>query len=142
MSATASTQELLSVSAMLEQARGASGLDDFGDTPFLEALNILTASMKNDSNITPKLYARLHRQIVGLLVNRARLADERKRTPDIAGVQIKRPILVVGFGRTGSTLIHSLLAEDPRPRRACAHGLNATSRTSMASTSIRWTNWE
>jgi hypothetical protein len=114
MSETASTQELLSVPEMLEQARRASGLDDFGDTPFLNALDILSASMKNDSNITPALYQRLHKQIVGLLVNRARLADDRKRTPGIAGVQIKRPILVVGFGRTGSTLIHSLLAEDPQ----------------------------
>lgn len=114
MPTTASTQELLSIPAMLEQARAASGLDQFGDTPFLEALTILCASMKNDSNITPKLYERLHRQIVGLLVNRARLADQRKRNPGIADVQIQRPILVVGFGRTGSTLIHSLLAEDPQ----------------------------
>lgn len=114
MSATAATQELLSVPAMLEQARRASGLDDFGDTPFLEALNILAASMKNDANITPTLYERLHKQIVALLINRAHLAENRKRTPGIASLHIKRPILVVGFGRTGSTLIHSLLAEDPQ----------------------------
>lgn len=114
MPATIEASELLSVPALLAQARKESGLDDFGDTPFLKALNILVASMKNDANITPRLYQRLHTQLIGLLVNRARLAAERKRNPGIAAVQIKRPILVVGFGRTGSTLIHSLLAEDPQ----------------------------
>jgi hypothetical protein len=114
MSATTATSELLAVPALLEQARKLSGLDDIGDTPYLDALNILVASMKNDANITPKLYERLHKQLVGLLVNRAQIAADRKRMPGIAGMQIKRPILVVGFGRTGSTLIHSLLAEDPQ----------------------------
>jgi Sulfotransferase family len=52
-------------------------------------------------------------QLRKLLANRLRLAADRARLPAIAGEVIKRPIFVIGFGRTGTTLIHSLLAEDP-----------------------------
>lgn len=55
-------------------------------------------------------------QLRKLLATRLRLAADRKRLPAIAEERIERPIFVVGFARTGTTLIHSLLAEDPAAR--------------------------
>lgn len=55
-------------------------------------------------------------QLRKLLATRLRLAADRKRIPAIAEERIERPIFVIGFARTGTTLIHSLLAEDPRAR--------------------------
>jgi sulfotransferase family protein len=55
----------------------------------------------------------MSRQLRKLLVNRLRLALDRKQFPDIATEEIDRPIFVVGFPRSGTTLLHSLLAEDP-----------------------------
>lgn len=51
-------------------------------------------------------------QLRKLLAARLRMSADRRRLPGIAEEQIKRPIFVIGFGRTGTTLIHSLLAED------------------------------
>lgn len=55
-------------------------------------------------------------QLRKLLATRLRLAADRKRLPGIAEERIERPIFVIGFARTGTTLIHSLLAEDPAAR--------------------------
>jgi hypothetical protein len=52
-------------------------------------------------------------QIRRLLFNRLRLASDRARIPGIAKEKIERPIFVVGMARTGTSLLHSLLALDP-----------------------------
>lgn len=53
------------------------------------------------------------RQVQRLLAKRLQMALDRERYPEIAQVKIDRPIFVVGFARSGTTLLHSLLAEDP-----------------------------
>jgi hypothetical protein len=55
-------------------------------------------------------------QLRKLLATRLRLAADRKRIPAIAEERIERPIFVIGFARTGTTLLHSLFAEDPHAR--------------------------
>ena len=50
--------------------------------------------------------ARVHTAGLGV-----RFAFDRQRHPQIAEERIERPIFVVGFARSGTTLIHSLLAE-------------------------------
>lgn len=55
-------------------------------------------------------------QLRKLLAMRLRLAGDRACLPGIAAEKIELPIFVIGFARTGTTLIHSLLAEDPGVR--------------------------
>lgn len=55
----------------------------------------------------------MRHQLQLLLANRLRIALDRRRIPAIAEEKIVRPIFVVGFPRSGTTLLHSLLAEDP-----------------------------
>jgi hypothetical protein len=55
-------------------------------------------------------------QLRKLLATRLRLAADRARLAGIAKERIEEPIFVIGFARTGTTLIHSLLAEDPEAR--------------------------
>jgi hypothetical protein len=55
----------------------------------------------------------MRRQVQQLLVSRLRVALDRKQFPAITQEKIERPIFVVGFPRSGTTLLHSLLAEDP-----------------------------
>ena len=62
---------------------------------------------------TPDQLRAVRSQVQRLLSNRLRLALDRWNTPAIADVKIERPIFVVGLARTGTTLLHSLLAEDP-----------------------------
>lgn len=55
----------------------------------------------------------MRRQIVQVLARRLRVALDRKRFDGIAAEPITRPIFIIGFARSGTTLLHSLLAEDP-----------------------------
>jgi hypothetical protein len=66
--------------------------------------------------VSPGRKSDIELQLRKLLVTRLRLAADRARLPGIADEVIARPIFVIGFARTGTTLIHSLLAEDTRAR--------------------------
>ncbi len=62
---------------------------------------------------TPDQVWGIQQQVQRMLVGRLRIALDRKTWPEIADVKIERPIFVVGLPRTGTTLLHALLAEDP-----------------------------
>ncbi len=50
------------------------------------------------------------------VTNRALLLEDRRRHPEIAAERIERPLIVTGMPRSGTTLLQSLLAEDPGSR--------------------------
>src|SRR5215469_413300 len=43
-------------------------------------------------------------------------AKDLAQHPQIAAVPVVKPLFIVGFGRTGSTFLHTLLALDPQAR--------------------------
>ena len=49
-----------------------------------------------------------------LLRNNAALARERREDPEIEREEVVRPVFIVGINRTGTTLLHRLMARDPR----------------------------
>src|SRR5262249_55199505 len=55
----------------------------------------------------------MRRQIQKLLTNRLRVALDRVSFPGIAQEKIEQPLFVIGFGRSGTTFLHTLLAQDP-----------------------------
>jgi hypothetical protein len=89
---------------------------DFEDTTFLEGLYRLVHSLATEArlNLLGRIAAR--ETIVSHLANRLRLEQDRRRYPEIAAEQIHRPIVITGLPRSGSTLLHSLLAQDPANR--------------------------
>ncbi|SCW60363.1 Sulfotransferase family protein [Sphingobium faniae] len=72
--------------------------------------------LNGQAPLRPEQKAGVELQLRKLLSVRLRLAADRKRIPAIAEEKIERPIFVIGFARTGTTLTHSLLAEDPGAR--------------------------
>jgi hypothetical protein len=104
------------VEELKASATKACGLDDFGsdDDNYVEALGVLLDSFKRDADLT-EFGSKMNRFFVrNALV--ARLVSEAawKQHPQHADVAIERPIFVTGLPRTGTTLIHRLLAADPR----------------------------
>ncbi len=55
-------------------------------------------------------------ELVGYLADRMRVLAWRKEHPEIVGVDVVPPIVIVGQGRTGTTILHELLAMDPASR--------------------------
>lgn len=66
--------------------------------------------------IAPWRRAEAELQVRQVLACRLGLSADRARRPEIAEERIARPIFVIGFARTGTTLIHSLVACEPGAR--------------------------
>jgi hypothetical protein len=109
---------------LMKQATQATDLSDFGDIPFEEALDVLIFSLEREARLDDARRAETAQMIVGALVKRLRLAEDRKRYPAIADEQIRTPIFIVGLPRTGSTNLHRLMAK--------CEGIRAPRRWEMA----------
>ena len=101
----------------LERA-AAAGAGAEPDVPplFREGLRVLARALDGEAELTLLGRITARSRIVSLLENRARLAADRARLPGIAAERIERPLVVVGLPRTGTTLLHTLLAQDPGTR--------------------------
>jgi hypothetical protein len=100
----------------LDKARANTGLDDFGDTSFLEALRVLLAAYEAEAELNFLGRLCVHGDTVRTLENRLRLVADRKRHPAIAREVIRRPLFITGLPRSGTTFLHALLARDPDHR--------------------------
>jgi hypothetical protein len=98
---------------LIARARHRVGLDDFGETPFENALEVLLRACREEADLS--LFGRiaLGWDSVRFLCNLLRLRDEEARHPEILDRPIAQPILVAGLPRSGTTFLHNLLAEDP-----------------------------
>jgi hypothetical protein len=106
--------------SVLAAARRQTGLRDLEGEGVRVALGVLLRDYEREARLTPlgRLVAR--RDTVALLAQRIRLQEDRRRHPAIADQPIVRPVFIVGLPRTGSTLLHHLLACDPANRVARA----------------------
>jgi hypothetical protein len=106
----------LDAEALLASACRQTRLEDFGDDGFREGLDRLLASLEAEARLT--LIGRfIVREEIGLaLRNRLHVHDWHMRHPEIAAQPVARPIVIAGQGRTGTTILHELLALDPGNR--------------------------
>ncbi len=105
----------LAVSAVLEGAKAATGLSDFGAMDFVERLALMLRSAEEDGlNALGRML--FFNDMVRYAANRLRVEDLIRRHPEILAVEIDRPIIIVGMPRTGTTHLVNLIAADPRLR--------------------------
>jgi len=106
----------LDAAGALERASREAGLSDFGDDAFREGLDQLLDAAEREASLTFIGRMMVRQEVQRCLVNRLQLVDWRTRHPEIGEERIERPIIIVGQGRTGTTILHELLALDPRNR--------------------------
>ncbi len=102
-----------SLEALHDAARESTGLDDFGDPTYREALEVLLASLDADANLSPLGVGIYRGQLANILATRLRTVQRLKDRPEVGGIEIRRPIVITGLVRTGSTALHYLLGQDP-----------------------------
>ncbi|PLW82283.1 sulfotransferase family protein [Kineobactrum sediminis] len=102
--------------AVLNEARNATGLSDFGAEDFRERLRIWLQSFDEDHDLGPLGRASLFGDAVRYAGNRLRLEDLLKRHPEIIDEPIDRPIIIAGLPRSGTTYLVNILAADRRLR--------------------------
>lgn len=98
----------------LEQAVAASGFDDFGADEFRAGFSALLHALDEDSLLNSMGRMAIRSMIVRDLS--ARLIAERgfRQVPDSAKNPVRRPLVIIGLPRTGTTALQALLAIDPR----------------------------
>jgi hypothetical protein len=103
--------ERLTREGLMAEASTATGLDDYGDLPFHEALDVIVAALEDEAKIDGDRRATAKGTLLGLLSKRLSLVNDRKRFPAIAEEVVKAPLFILGLPRTGSTRLHHLMSQ-------------------------------
>ena len=106
----------LDADSLLAAARAATGLDDFGDDGWREPFAVLTDALAREAKLNTVGRLLTRAELVRVLANRLRLVDLWKREPEILAGQVRAPIFIVGTARSGTSILHEVLAQDPRLR--------------------------
>jgi hypothetical protein len=101
---------------LLARARRATGLEDFGDPWFRQPLAVLLEAFENEAALHTLGRVIARSDLTRLLENRLRMTDVIARHPEITAAPVARPLFVVGLPRTGTSIVHELLAQDPANR--------------------------
>ena len=102
----------------VEQAAEQTGLADLGDDSWKEGLTRLVDGLRHEAALNELGVSLVGDELARYLGDRMRLVAHRQAHPEIAGVDVVPPIVIVGQGRTGTTILHQLLAQDPATRVA------------------------
>jgi hypothetical protein len=97
-----------------ETAHALTGLDDFGPEDYREGLDVLLRAMDSDVNFTPMGREFGAGTIIGTLCARLHAQAGWKRQPECLQQAIRRPLIITGIPRTGTTALHKLLSLDPQ----------------------------
>jgi sulfotransferase family protein len=106
----------LDADRMLSVASRRTGLHDFGEPVFREPLERLVRSLEREARLNLIGGFAAREDLTGMLVNRLTMEGDRARHPGIAQQHIRRPLVITGLPRSGSTFLHGLLAQDPASR--------------------------
>jgi hypothetical protein len=105
---------------MLRDARRRTGLSDLGpDTG--DALGRLVDAVNAEARLTALGRLIVNRMLRTFVAQRLRIVAEHRRSPALAATPVVRPIFVVGYWRTGTTLLHNLLAQGDGARPLYMH---------------------
>ena len=103
----------LSVDALLANAREQTGLRDYGDEWFRVPLARLVADVNRDAGlVSPESSAGA--RIQSALADRLLLEQYFKAHPEAVNEKVELACAIIGLPRTGSTMVHRLLAASPK----------------------------
>lgn len=104
----------LTVDELVAAARAKAGRDDFGDEWFREPLGVLVDSINDEAQLSEMGLDMTRRRLTALLVDRLRLRAFQEEHPEVKDVEVVVAAEICGLPRTGSTLLHRLLAASPQ----------------------------
>jgi hypothetical protein len=104
------------VDTMLRSAERRAKFSDWGPTNFREGLDLLVKGFNEDDQLHPLGRKLIYDSYVDRLVQRLQVVQAVAAQPRIAAQEVTAPVLIGGLPRTGTTLLHRVLARDPRLR--------------------------
>jgi hypothetical protein len=107
----------LRLESILAAARHETWLEELGDTGFAGRLRTIVDVMADHPDLqTDEARAAAAANLVDITAKRLRFEADRRAHPQIGDEPIVRPIIVAGTPRSGTSLLHSLLACDAHGR--------------------------
>ena len=101
---------------IVNTARETTGLPDPDRDTWQEGLQILLRDHARSGLLTERGKEMLKRRYVGALANRMRVDDHIRRHPEVLDTPVRRPVIVLGLVRTGTTMTSYLMDADPANR--------------------------
>jgi hypothetical protein len=101
---------------LLATASERTGIDDYGPDTFRPGLDRLLDGLATEAQLNELGRAIAPEGLLTYLTNRLQIVDWHRRHPEIAAGAVAAPLFLIGMGRTGTTIIHDLLGQDPRHR--------------------------
>ena len=116
----------LSAQSLIVKAKRQTGLSDFGDDAFRDPLERLVCAINEEASLTAMGSMIIRGRLTSVLSNKLRVEAAIKAHPEILERPIERPIIIAGLQRTGTTMLHRLIARDPGIRSLASwEALNA-----------------
>ena len=106
----------MSATDLIETAKKRCGLDDFGQDDFFEALSRLLQSCQEEAQLNLIGKMALKVDVLDTLCARLKMKRDRQLYPNITRQEIREPLFIVGLPRSGTSVLHRLLATDPEHR--------------------------
>lgn len=101
---------------LIREARRKVKWDDFGSEDFREPMGVLLKAGREEARLTYSGQSVLYGMVLNGLCTRLRIQREVHAHPEIRDQPVKRPLIIVGAPRTGTTLLNNLLSQDPVSR--------------------------
>jgi len=83
---------------------------------YVDGLRCLASALQVPGRYDEPALRLLQRELFVRILADLSVSRDIAANPEIAEIPVRRPLLITGFGRTGSTLLHNLLALDPHAR--------------------------
>jgi len=116
--ATMTTEDVQPFAPRAEQflasAAAATGFGDFGDPAFREGYDLFLAELDRAGRLSPEGAMATEAQIGLMLRARLNTIAAWKAHPGYKDVEIRRPIIITGIVRSGTTALHHLMTIDPQ----------------------------
>ncbi len=104
----------LDFNALHAEATERCGLNNFGGFKYEPALHALIDSINTESGMNAGGFWGQRERIINILISRARIESLLEQHPEINDEIINEPVVIVGLPRTGTTMLHRILASDSR----------------------------
>ena len=109
-------EDRLNGDRLVAEAAAQSGVDDLGEASWTEGFDRLLASLRDEARLHEIGVEVAATELVAYLANRIEIVRWRAEHPTVADGTVDEPIFIVGQPRTGTTILHDVLAQDPALR--------------------------
>ncbi|MDB6063587.1 MAG: hypothetical protein JWM78_3690 [Verrucomicrobiaceae bacterium] len=108
----------LTPESLLQQARANTGLEDLGGDNWQEPFSILMNSADNEADLHLGGRLLMRTELLIYLEARLQLIEAFKRSPELNAEVVDAPVFITGYGRSGTTILLEVMAQDPQFRVA------------------------